>query len=34
MSIPVEAMHSVVRDEYLGPAETIIEADDGYKHGR
>ena len=32
MSIPVEAMHSVVRDEYLGQAERIIEADDVYKH--
>jgi hypothetical protein len=32
MSIPVEAMHATVRDEYLGAAETMIEADDGYKH--
>jgi len=32
MSIPVEAMHSVVRDEFLGQAERLIEADDGYEH--
>ncbi len=32
MSIPVEAMHSVVRDDFLGTAERMIEADDGYKH--
>ena len=32
MSIPVEAMHSIVRDDYLGQAERLIEADDGYKH--
>ena len=32
MSIPVEAMHSIVRDDFLGTAERMIEADDGYKH--
>tara|TARA_R100001163_G_C4996312_1_gene147067 strand:+ start:181 stop:381 length:201 start_codon:yes stop_codon:yes gene_type:complete len=32
MSIPVEAMHSIVREDFLGAAEKIIEKDDGYKH--
>ena len=32
MSIPVEAMHSIVRDDFLGTAERMIEAVDGYKH--
>ena len=32
MSIPVEAMHSIVREDFLGVAEKIIEADDGYEH--
>ena len=28
MSIPVEAMHSIVRDDFLGTAERMIEADE------
>ena len=28
MSIPVEAMHSIVREDFLGAAEKIIEKDD------
>ena len=32
MSIPVEAMHSLVREDFLSAAEKIIEGSDDYTH--
>ena len=32
MSIPVRAMHDEIAKDYLGPAETMIEADPLYAH--